>query len=95
MIKLDMPSYCHSCAHFSPVCEGPERATDFFGNEVFISDAIVKCVNQDICAKIYSHLETEVNKELLFTRQFIHDHGLEFALLTAWNNEKEKNNDQT
>ena len=29
------------------------------------------------------------NEELKFTRQFIHEHGLEFALASAWNRRAE------
>ena len=31
------------------------------------------------------------SEEQIFTRQFIHEHGLEFALASAWNGRKEKN----
>lgn len=31
----------------------------------------------------------QLDKEVKFTRKFIHEHGLEFELATAWDKEKE------
>lgn len=35
-------------------------------------------------------MQQELKVELKFTRQFIHDNGLEFALAAAWEREKKK-----
>ena len=44
-------------------------------------------------ARVKRHIENAPaveNEELQFTRQFIHEHGLEFALASAWNRRAEE-----
>lgn len=43
-------------------------------------------------ARIRQHIKEApavVNEELQFTRQFIHEHGLDFAFASAWNGRAE------
>ena len=46
-------------------------------------------------ARVKKHIEETPaveNEELQFTRRFIHEHGLEFALASAWERRKKDGN---
>ena len=70
-------------------CENKKAiyAEDLF--KALIDDINISGVN---LARVKRHIDNAPaveNEELQFTRQFIREHGLEFALATAWQRRKE------
>lgn len=68
----------------------PDQLQDFGVDTVFSDDVVYIIISKyldDYYTKILKQANNLVDKyktELEFTRKFIHEHGLEFALASAW-----------
>jgi Lar family restriction alleviation protein len=95
MANLKTCPFCGGKA--TPVyCENGNRYTS---NMLMLSKrGTVKCKKCEVCLpRVYSKVAKAIeawnrrneSEELKFTRQFIHEHGLEFALASAWSRRAE------
>lgn len=61
MIKIEVADYCNECMDFDPDVEMPQKLYNF-GEEITISDTVIRCANRNRCRNIARYLKkkTEV-----------------------------------
>ena len=80
-----------------PFCGGEARPKLYHNKECTWIRHYVQCERCDVAIPKYLNREVAIeawntrveSEELAFTRQFIHEHGLDFALASAWNRRAE------
>ena len=74
------------------------KGFEMMKDKLISAEVLLNALRDDISingtnfAKVRRHIEDAPaveNEELQFTRQFIHEHGLEFTLASAWQRRKE------
>ena len=59
MITLDVAEYCSACMDFDPEVQRPQKAYSL-GDEIIVSDTIVRCSNRNRCKNIERYLRKKV-----------------------------------
>lgn len=59
MICIDVKDYCSECMDFEPDIEKPQKFYGM-GNEICVTDTIIRCENRKRCEQIKRYLEREV-----------------------------------
>ena len=54
-IKVEVEDYCQECMDFSADVSGPQRVR--FGNEIALSDTIIRCEYRKRCAALMRYFE--------------------------------------
>lgn len=59
MIKIEVADYCNECMDFDPDVERPQKLYNF-GEEITISDTVIRCINRNRCRNIARYLKKKM-----------------------------------
>lgn len=55
MIKLEVEEYCHECPRFEADVENPMVIYNPFGEEAFVGDTFIRCINREKCKTLFKY----------------------------------------
>lgn len=60
MIRLEIADYCRDCLEFEPDVDRPATMSNSDGEDVIMSDTVIKCYNRRRCKGLVRYLERTI-----------------------------------